>query len=392
MTKLISRTPIRALVVDDEALANSHVQLQLEQLGYEVVGNAYDGPEAVRLTERLRPDVVVMDLHMVNPETGEEERIAGLKATREIQQRCPTPVVVVTAYEAQDLVKQASIIGVGAYLVKPTRENDLERAITIALARFRDFMELQRLNTELARYNAELDAFASTVAQGLKVPLNTIIADTETLFQHYPDCPRPMVLEQVRGITQRSYTIHNISKELLLLARLRRVGDIEIQALKMGDIVRRASNRLQGLPDWRDVEIMLPAQWPIAEGQESWVEEMWISYLSNAIKHGLPEQPPFRIEVGADLLEHNMIRFWVRDFGSGIPLDRQEAIFAPPPQDLPVRGEGLSLNLVQYLAQKMGGQAGVISPAPVTAAEMEPVGGCLFYFTLPEAAAIYCEP
>jgi response regulator NasT len=60
---------IRVLVVDDEAIVNTLVQSQLANLGYEVAGSAFDGPEAVALTHELKPDLVLMDLQMSDPET-----------------------------------------------------------------------------------------------------------------------------------------------------------------------------------------------------------------------------------------------------------------------------------------------------------------------------------
>lgn len=384
---MTSETAIKALVVDDEVIPNSLVQLQLEQLGYTVIGNAYDGPEAVRLTQELRPDVVVMDLRMMDPATGKDDHTAGLKAAAAIQQVCPTPVVVVTAYESPELVQQASSIGVGAYLVKPTRERDLERAITIALARFRDFMELQRLHTELELYNAELDAFAGTVAQGLKAPLKKIIAYIETLLREPQADSDRTVAEQMRVINRESYTILNISKELLLRARLRQTGNIEVQPLDMAEIVKSALRRLQGLRDWQEIEVSLPGSWPTAEGYEPWVEEIWVSLLSNAVSHGLPEQPPFRIEIGAETLPQNMIRFWVRDFGPGVPEERQRQLFTPLTPLSMAQGTGVGLDLVQYLVERMGGVVGVISPVPAS----DPTAACgsLFFFTLPESANAY---
>lgn len=381
MTKIVNRSPIRVLIVDDEALANSHVQLQLEQLGYEVIGNAYDGSEAVRLTQELHPDVVLMDLHMVNPETGKEERTAGLKATYEIQKLCPTPVVIISAYESQELVQQASLIGAGAYLVKPTREHDLERAITIALARFRDFMELRRLNADLASYNAELDAFASAVSQGLKAHLNFIATHIEHLIEHQASYSRPALLEQVQSITCKSYIISNIREELLVLARLRRPGPPTLHPLNMEEIFKKAQCRLQALPQYQHAHILAPAIWPTVEGQTSWVTEIWVSLLCNALKYGQPAQPPFCIEVGAERQEaNNMVRFWVRDFGPGISPEQQAEIFQPPAQQEPVHGEGLKLHLVRLLCEKMGGDIGVLSPVPTQAGAST---GSLFYFTLP---------
>ena len=140
---------LRVLIVDDEPLANKLIQSQLINLGHSVAGEAFDGPQAVALTCQLRPDVVLMDLQMPDPQTGLDDHLAGLQAAQVIQKQCPAPVILLTAHESPELLQRASDAGVGAYLVKPSRENDLARAITITRARFDDSMELRRLNAGL---------------------------------------------------------------------------------------------------------------------------------------------------------------------------------------------------------------------------------------------------
>jgi PAS domain-containing protein len=73
----------------------------------------------------------------------------GIEATRLIYERCPTPVVMLTAYDTPEMVEKASAAGAGAYVVKPPHGREMERAITIAMARFDDMMALRRLNAEL---------------------------------------------------------------------------------------------------------------------------------------------------------------------------------------------------------------------------------------------------
>ncbi|MBN1217835.1 MAG: response regulator [Anaerolineae bacterium] len=139
----------RVLVAEDDSLVGEMVQGILEDLQYRVIGKATDGAQAVEMTQSLHPDIVLMDIEM--------PRMNGLEATRNIQRCCPTPVVVLTAYETPELLQEASTAGIGAYLVKPPSKNQVERAIIVALARFDDLQELHRLNAELQEHNQKLD-------------------------------------------------------------------------------------------------------------------------------------------------------------------------------------------------------------------------------------------
>jgi len=131
----------RVLIAEDDLLISDMLQEILAKSGYTVIGEAQDGRQAIELTQTLQPDVVLMDIKM--------PKMDGLEAARQIQERCPTPIVILTAHETQELVSQASVAGVGAYLVKPPERMDMKRAITIAMARFEDMMTLRRMNIEL---------------------------------------------------------------------------------------------------------------------------------------------------------------------------------------------------------------------------------------------------
>ncbi len=139
---------VRVLIAEDDFLVGEMIRGVLDELGYESAGTASDGRKAVEMTETLRPDVVIMDIKM--PE------MDGVQATQAIQRRCPTPVVVLTAYDEPELLQKTSAAGVGAYLVKPPRAAEMERAIEIARARFQDMLELRNLNTALESRNRDL--------------------------------------------------------------------------------------------------------------------------------------------------------------------------------------------------------------------------------------------
>jgi len=168
-------------------MVNALIRDQLTHLGYEVVGVAYSGPEAIEHASRLCPDAVVMDLQMPDPQTGEDDYLAGLKAAQGIQDACPTPVVLLTAHGSPELVERAGDAGVGAYLVKPTSDGELGRAITIARARFDDLMALRRVTAEL---QAELDERKRVEAEREKLiaELQEALARVKTLSGLLPIC------------------------------------------------------------------------------------------------------------------------------------------------------------------------------------------------------------
>jgi AmiR/NasT family two-component response regulator len=132
---------LRVLIVEDDFLVGEMIRGLLEDLSYSVVGTAGDGHEGLDLVHKLRPDVVLMDIEM--------PRLDGIEATRRILDQCPTPVVILSAYETPELVQRATEAGVGAYLVKPPKIREVERAIGIAIARFDDILAMRRLQAEL---------------------------------------------------------------------------------------------------------------------------------------------------------------------------------------------------------------------------------------------------
>jgi NarL family two-component system response regulator LiaR len=114
---------IRVLIVDDHAIVRKGVRALLEiEAGLEVVGEAGSGREAITMAEKLRPDVVLMDLVM--PE------MDGIEATRQISGRMPgTRILVLTSFAADDKVFPAIKAGALGYLLKDSGPDELVRAI-----------------------------------------------------------------------------------------------------------------------------------------------------------------------------------------------------------------------------------------------------------------------
>ena len=123
---------IRVLVVDDHPLVRDWLQRVLENTGeFEIVGQATDGVEAIRMSENLRPDVVIMDLIM--PGKG------GVAACREIVELLPdTRVLVLTASTDDDAGMAAVAAGATGYVIKDAGLQDLVEAVRdVAMGRVR---------------------------------------------------------------------------------------------------------------------------------------------------------------------------------------------------------------------------------------------------------------
>jgi len=137
--------PLKVVVAEDEGLIRMDIVATLNESGYEVVGEAADGEEAVKLATELRPDLIVMDIKM--------PKLDGISAAEKIAE-LKIPVVLLTAFSQSDLVKRAAEAGAMAYVTKPFKPTDLLPALQIALSRHE---EITALESEIADITERLE-------------------------------------------------------------------------------------------------------------------------------------------------------------------------------------------------------------------------------------------
>ncbi len=152
----------RVLVAEDEALIRMDLVELLTEEGYEVIGQAGNGEEALTLARDLNPDLVVMDVKM--------PVMDGITAASTIAEERICPVVMLTAFSQRDLVERAREAGAMAYVVKPFDASDVVPAIEIAMARFAEIRavedEVSDLEERLASRKA-VDQAKGILQEGL---------------------------------------------------------------------------------------------------------------------------------------------------------------------------------------------------------------------------------
>jgi len=134
----------RILVAEDETLIRMDLVEMLQEAGYEVVGAASDGSEAVSLAESLKPDLSILDVKM--------PVLDGISAAEKII--AISPVLMLTAFSQKDLVERARDAGAMAYVVKPFTINDLVPAIEISISRHK---QMKSLEAEVADLHDRLE-------------------------------------------------------------------------------------------------------------------------------------------------------------------------------------------------------------------------------------------
>ena len=138
---------LRVVVAEDEALIRLDLVEMLTEAGYEVVGQAGDGEAAIAITEKEKPDLVVMDVKM--------PKLDGISAAERIANQRIAPVVILTAFSQRDLVERERDAGAMAYLTKPFTIEDLMPAIELAVSRFQ---EIKQLDAEVSDLQEQLKA------------------------------------------------------------------------------------------------------------------------------------------------------------------------------------------------------------------------------------------
>jgi len=134
----------RILIADDEPLIRIDLKELLEEIGHQVVAETGDGKEALALLNKVRPDLVILDIKMPG--------MSGIEVARKIANEYP--VIILTAFSERSLIEQAKDAGVMAYITKPFRDGILTPAIELAVS---NYLERAALTEKVSQLKEQLE-------------------------------------------------------------------------------------------------------------------------------------------------------------------------------------------------------------------------------------------
>lgn len=368
------------LIVDD-ALPNLRLlSRMLKDSGYQVRGIS-NSAMVMTVVKAEPPDLILLDITM--PGQNGYEVCRQLKADPQSRE---VPVIFISALD--DVVDKVQAFDVGGvdYITKPFQvEEVLARVKThLTISALQGQLEKQiealqtltdnlvNANDALQASNDELNAFAHTVAHDLKNPLASTMLNLDLLEIFIAQDMRNKALKTIVSVREGGLKLNNIIDELLLLASVRK-ETVERTPLPMADIMKQVIERLDGMIAEFEATLHVPEEWPVALGYAPWVEEVWVNYLSNAIKYG--GKPPL-IDIRTRLEANGQVYFDVCDNGEGVSPEVANKLFVEFTRldQTRAKGHGLGLSIVKRIVEKLDGRVGMENRAN---------GGSRFYFTLP---------
>jgi two-component system, sensor histidine kinase and response regulator len=348
------------LVVEDEAIVAESIASKLRKFGYDVAGPVPTGEEAVKLAGEVRPDVVLMDIHLAGT-------IDGIDAAGSISGSYRIPVIFLTAYADDQTLERAKEAKPFGYLIKPFRERDLHATIRMA-------QERSRLEAELEAANHELDSFSYSVSHDLRAPLIAIDGFSRILEESYMSYLPDDGQDCLHRIRQAATNMDKLVNDFLRLSRVTRAS-LVMETIDISTMAKEALENLSHEHPDRTVKWTIEPGL-IAVGDKGLLLIAVQNLLSNAWKY-TGKRSESSIEVGGTMRGRGLT-FYVKDNGAGFPPEKANLLFVPlqrlhSQEDFP--GNGIGLATVQRIVFRHGGKIW---------AEGVPDSGATFWITLPE--------
>lgn len=189
----MEKEKLKIVVVDDEPIIRIDIKNMLTNAGYQIVGEGSNGFDAIELSKKFYPDVILMDIKM--------DDMDGLSAAKIIAEECPdTAIIMLTAYSKIEYINKAKETKISSYLLKPINEKLLVPNIELAVVR----------NKELTEYKNSVDKANEKLAS------RKIIERAKGLIMSHRHKTEDEAFNYIRDISRkRNISMVNISEMII---------------------------------------------------------------------------------------------------------------------------------------------------------------------------------
>jgi signal transduction histidine kinase len=206
------------MIVDDEIIIARELEVRLTTLGYEVIGLAVSGDEAITLACKTCPDLVLMDINLKGD-------MDGIESATEICSRFSVPIIYLTAFADEKTLERARKTEPYGYIVKPFNERELQANIEMALYKHESEIRMQLQNAldaaeyEQRRIGQDLHDSIQQDLAGLSMLAQTLLDNLDkpavALEAVGARQPRELAVKLVDGITRANHELRVISRGLV---------------------------------------------------------------------------------------------------------------------------------------------------------------------------------
>jgi CheY-like chemotaxis protein/two-component sensor histidine kinase len=342
--------PHTILIIDDNPMNVDILKDATTAIGQTTL-RAFSGLEALRLLEKEKPDLILLDIMM--PEMNGYEVMDLLKKQPDTAN---IPVIIISALDRTEDRVQGLLSGSQDYITKPFELTEVQARVSAAL-RTKDLQDqLTKERNELAAVNQELNHFTTVASHDLQAPLRKIIVFSQQLQRS----PYSQIGEEDQEILSRivksTSKMQNMIWDLLALSRARYKRK-KLAFINLYTLIREVLSDLQENVQNTNAQVDV-GDMPTIEADETQLRQLIYNLLSNALLFHHPERLPV-IQVSSTLLENDRIQLTVQDNGIGFAEEQLDRIFKPFERlhgaSSPYPGNGIGLAICQKVAERHGG-------------------------------------
>ena len=380
-----SKKPV-VLVVEDQQTQRMILRGALERDGFEVE-EAVDGLDGLQAFDRIRPDIVLLDVRMPGM-----DGYAACAALRQRPGAARLPILMLTVLNDIESINRAYEAGATDFITKPVAWPILGHRLRYMLRARRAFDDLARSETELLQRivertsalnaanaeleaaNSELEAFTYSVSHDLRAPLRAV-RGFAAMLKNGAQALHAGEHELLDHILSQTQHMSTMIDDLLRLSRISRGHDLSLEQVDLASLVARTINNLRA--DYPRATLRVTSL-PSVRCDAGLMQQVFENLVGNALKYSAKADVP-EVEIGMEISDGENVIF-VRDNGVGFDMGHAPTLFGVfrrfhAESDFP--GTGVGLAIVKRIIERHRGHVW---------AESAPGAGAAFFFTLGDPA------